>query len=77
MTREEFEIKYAQKYMGLSFVHNCSDAVDAVNQQRNGNGYYDPVINSFWSSQRVINSIEDGLEMPESSKAKIIALLEW
>lgn len=51
MTREEFEVKYAQKYMGLSFVHNPTEAIESVKELRYGEWYTDHHIDLCWKFQ--------------------------
>lgn len=55
MNREEFEVKYAQKYMGLSFVHNPTEAIESVKELRDGEGYSDHHIDLCWKVQQCKN----------------------
>lgn len=55
MNREEFEAKYAQKYMGLSFVHNPTEAIESIKELRDGEGYTDHHIDLCWKIQQIKN----------------------
>lgn len=55
MNREEFEDKYAQKYMGLSFVHNPTEAIESIKELRDGEGYSDHHIDLCWKVQLLKN----------------------
>jgi hypothetical protein len=52
MTREEFEVEYARRYMSSSFSHNECDAVDAVRQTRFEHTYDDEHIAKCWVDQQ-------------------------
>lgn len=52
MTREEFEVKYAKKYMSYQYNINSGSAVDAVISLRDAEGYYDLHIDLCWKVQK-------------------------
>lgn len=56
MNRDEFEVKYAQKYMELSFVNNHTEAIESVEGLRDGEGYTDHHIDLCWKVQQVKNA---------------------
>lgn len=71
MTREEFEVKYAMKYMGLSFVHNPTEAIESVKELRDGEGYTDHHIDLCWKVQQIKD------EDMEDDQSVMLAYLEW
>jgi hypothetical protein len=53
MNRDEFEVKYAQKYMGLSFVHNPPESIESIKELRDGEGYTDHHIDLCWKVEQI------------------------
>lgn len=63
MNRDDFEVKYAQKYMGLSFVHNPAEAIESIKELRDGECYTDHHIDLCWKVQQVKDVADSSLRL--------------